>query len=194
MNKDINKTLSALVPILRMNGENIKSIEAVQDWYHVDGREYMKEVAEITYDSGSRRYADIGADSNLTAVYDVLAVIQQIKPRSGYIERIVRNVYEDWDKAIDLAVEALKRETSDDTISRQAAIDALDCINGVEEVLRSLPSAQPEIIRCKNCKYGKDEYNDGDCYCRRPHRALVWVGNWEFYCAAAERRTDERPD
>ncbi len=31
-----------------------------------------------------------------------------------------------------------------DLISRQAAIDALDCINGVEEVLRSLPSAQPE--------------------------------------------------
>lgn len=31
-----------------------------------------------------------------------------------------------------------------DTISRQQAIDALDCINGTEEVLRSLPSAQPE--------------------------------------------------
>ena len=30
-----------------------------------------------------------------------------------------------------------------DLISRQAAIDALDCINGTEEVLRSLPSAQP---------------------------------------------------
>jgi rubrerythrin len=32
----------------------------------------------------------------------------------------------------------------DDLISRQAAIDALDCINGVEEVLKSLPSAEPE--------------------------------------------------
>ena len=32
----------------------------------------------------------------------------------------------------------------DDTISRQMAIDALDCINGVEEVLRSLPSVQPK--------------------------------------------------
>ena len=31
-------------------------------------------------------------------------------------------------------------------ISRQAAIDALECINGVEEVLRSLPSAQPYTI------------------------------------------------
>lgn len=31
-------------------------------------------------------------------------------------------------------------------ISRQAAIDALECINGVEEVLRSLPSAQSYTI------------------------------------------------
>ena len=31
-----------------------------------------------------------------------------------------------------------------DLIDRQEAIDALDCINGVEEVLRSLPAAQPE--------------------------------------------------
>ena len=33
---------------------------------------------------------------------------------------------------------------SDDLISRQQAIEALDCINGVEEVLRSLPPVQPE--------------------------------------------------
>lgn len=31
-----------------------------------------------------------------------------------------------------------------DLIDRQAAIDALDCISGVEEVLRSLPPAQPQ--------------------------------------------------
>lgn len=34
-----------------------------------------------------------------------------------------------------------------DLIERQAEIDALDCINGVEEVLRSLPSAQPHTYR-----------------------------------------------
>ena len=93
MNKDINYTLAALIPILRMNGEKVKSIEAVEDWYKVDGLEYCKEVAEITYDNGSRRYADIGGDSNLAALYDVLAVIQEIKPRSAKIERIVRGVY-----------------------------------------------------------------------------------------------------
>lgn len=94
MNKDINRTLMALVPILRMNGEKVKSIEAVHDWYKVDDREYMKEVAEITYDSGYCKYADIGCDSNLTAIFDVIAVIQQIKPKSSKIERIERGCYE----------------------------------------------------------------------------------------------------
>lgn len=93
MNKDINKTLMAIVPILNMNRERVKTIEAVRDWYKVDGREYMKEVAEITYENGHRRYADIGCDSNLTALYDILAVIQEIKPSSSKIERIERNVY-----------------------------------------------------------------------------------------------------
>ena len=93
MNKDINTTLMALVPILRMNGEKVASIEAVHDWYKAKGREYMKEVAEITFDNGYRKYADIGDDSNLTACYDVLAVIQDLKPRSVYIERIERDVY-----------------------------------------------------------------------------------------------------
>ena len=59
----------------------------------VNGREFMKEVAEITFENGHHIYADIGSDSNLAAVYDVLAVILYIKDRSNNIERIVRNVY-----------------------------------------------------------------------------------------------------
>ena len=93
MNKDINYTLTALVPLLRMNGEKVVSVEAVEDWYEIDGREYVKEVAEITYENGYRQYADIGCDANLTAVYDVIRVIQQVKPKSEKIERIVRGVY-----------------------------------------------------------------------------------------------------
>lgn len=94
MNKDINYTLMALVPLLRLNHENIKSIEAVEDWYKVGDREYKKEVAEITYDDGYMMYVDIGCDSNLTACYDILAVIQCIKPKSARIEKIKRGIYE----------------------------------------------------------------------------------------------------
>ena len=60
-----------------------------------------------------------------------------------------------------------------DCISRQAAIDALDCINGVEEVLRALPSAQPQRtgrwrhyegwLTCSKC--GAEYYDDIIEYC-----------------------------
>lgn len=48
-----------------------------------------------------------------------------------------------------------------------------------------------EVVRCKNCKYSVDYYNDGDCYCRRPGREMQWNGKkWDFFCKAG-RRSDE---
>ena len=99
MDRDINKTLSMLVPVLKQTGERIKSIEAVHSWYKAEDyegvtREFMKEVAEITFENGHRIYANIGSDSNLAAIYDITAVLLQIKPQSTAIERIERGVYE----------------------------------------------------------------------------------------------------
>ena len=93
MNEDINTSLNALIPLLRMNGEMVYCIEAVRDWYQSDGREYCKEVAEITYDNEHTIYADIGSDSNVTACFDVLGVIQGAKKKAAKIERIERNIY-----------------------------------------------------------------------------------------------------
>lgn len=155
MNNDINKTLQALVPILQMNGENVQRIEAVQDWYTINGTEYMKEVAEITYTSGYRKYADIDCDANLTAAYDVMAVLQEIKPCSKCIGRIVRGVYEMP------AVEHPDINVGNmDTISRKAAMDAVFSeplyepglkkrdadvvVPAIYEKIKSLPPAQPE--------------------------------------------------
>ena len=91
-----------------------------------------------------------------------------------------------------------------DLISRQDAIDALDKrfdsipmeqtteILLLRKDLRNLPSAQPEIIRCKDCRHGVDYYHEGNCYCSNPKWGLTYFsGSWEFYCADAERRTDE---
>ena len=91
-------------------------------------------------------------------------------------------------QALSMAIDALKAQLSmedatSDTISRQQAIDALDCINGVEEVLRSLPTMQPErktgkwtlgfdniymekYYYCSRCgcrKYGRHEPIDYFC-------------------------------
>lgn len=75
-----------------------------------------------------------------------------------------------------------------DTISRQAALDAIKNSEfGMEyEAVEKLPSAQPEIIRCKECKHNPKEtwlecpmshLNEK----QRPETAWCWKG---------ERRTD----
>lgn len=107
-----------------------------------------------------------------------------------------------------------------DCISRQDAIDALDeqikqcdkalsefetlgfstkdeyavqveraSLRAYREILECLPSVQPEIIRCKECKFYTPmnrETKTGICN-------LTMHQNFgdEWYCAGAERRTDE---
>ena len=78
------------------------------------------------------------------------------------------------------------QSTKTDTISRQAAIDALNkrarkisplkdgyllCLGALHDAsddIRELPSAQPEIVRCKNCKH-YEEINQPypQMFCRR---------------------------
>ena len=89
-----------------------------------------------------------------------------------------------------------------DIISRQMAIDALTCKGsiftyGADECktiisrIMTLPSAQSEIIRCKDCKYWKDSdgvYRRGlDAESKCPLN-LKEVYEGTFYCGMAERR------
>ena len=78
----------------------------------------------------------------------------------------------------------------DKLISLQQAIDALDCINGTEEVLRSLPSAQPEIIRCKDCKYQTESWS-GIKYCEAHGDH---IGKDYDYCSNARRKENGQAD
>lgn len=115
---------------------------------------------------------------------------------------------------------------SEDVISRQAAIDAMEDVdwyhinkNGqlvhganskedeplykaedVYKVLNDVPSAQPEIIYCKDCvKHNKGHgyYLDGtvigikDCCPLVEIRGMAQGHEFDYqYCAYAERRTD----
>ena len=82
----------------------------------------------------------------------------------------------------------------DDLISRQAVIEINRSYHGqmpnevnhrIWKEINELPSAQPEIIRCKECKHWFD-IDDG----RQKHRMCADLyGDW--FCADAERRTDE---
>ena len=90
-----------------------------------------------------------------------------------------------------------------DLIDRQVAVDAIqqhreDVLGGYEydegvafvyaaahnhiiDVIKHLPSAQPEIIRCKDCRHNHD--------CNIQYHAQAGE---EFYCGVAERRIDEK--
>ena len=96
----------------------------------------------------------------------------------------------------------------DDTISRQAAIDALNStcdrvchyskkqrsvmcsscpLGSAFDVLDELPTAEPEIIRCKDCKHGRPykhttEYVACEVDCEPIDR------DSDFYCADGKRR------
>jgi len=88
-----------------------------------------------------------------------------------------------------------------DLISRQAAIDALrgylvgkrcpddgtlTCRLIENEVINKLPSAEPKIIRCKDCNFWTKQKDSLQGRC-----ALMGTyptGNW--FCGNAERRTE----
>ena len=84
-------------------------------------------------------------------------------------------------------------------ISRQAAIDLCDWYDNpsMHDDLEKLPSAEPEIIRCKDCKYYeiwqlKTDYTDD----KRCKPSVCVLGRYavhrseDWFCADAERRTE----
>lgn len=92
----------------------------------------------------------------------------------------------------------------DDLISRKAAIEVLAEMQGrcttkealiqnskIWQQIKALPSAQPEIIRCKDCKYQDENWRRVSVRWL-PCMDMRTGSNW--YCGYAERRTDERSD
>lgn len=109
----------------------------------------------------------------------------------------------------------------EDMISKQAAIDAVlteltkrerknllhtwstvEVKYFVTEMLEHLPSAQPEIIRCKDCKhrpikgdwnivYAPDDSNgrdDDTCPCLCDDCCFNWMPEDDFFCKRGERK------
>ena len=73
-------------------------------------------------------------------------------------------------------------------ISRQAAIDALNSVDEYNarsvKAIKELPPVQPDIIRCRNCKFASGDSRICMQFGHSP------IGELDF-CAWAERRTDE---
>lgn len=85
-----------------------------------------------------------------------------------------------------------------DLIDRQAAIDALNevddgaSISTAITVIEGLPSAQPEIIFCGDCKYKDDGIDeDGIPFLKCLHGRNYGGTRINDFCSWAERREDE---
>ena len=83
----------------------------------------------------------------------------------------------------------------EDLISRQVAIDEIsrwlgylddDMISRIQLGLMRLPSAQPEIVRCKDCLYGEQD-EIGRWFCRS-FGCQVGDENGNGFCADGERK------
>ena len=119
---------------------------------------------------------------------------EQIKAIEDYMDASLGANGEITKKAEE-AVREMKAASSD-LISRQAAIDGKISItrnNGLEiysdeavpvEYLQTLPSAEPEIVMCKECKHrGEKPIADGRYWCDIH-------GTFMYYCSDAERKID----
>ena len=91
-----------------------------------------------------------------------------------------------------------------DLISRQVAIDAtwfepsytdpLNVLTEVRDRLKALPSAQPDIIRCKDCKYWTHINRTNRYWCKTDDGLYDLNPSPNDFCSRAERRTDGSTD
>ena len=131
---------------------------------------------------------------------EAIAMLKRIQEPEAWEPQINQAAFE----ALDMAIEALIQESSEDLISRQAAIDALiewyGCepsdIGAFENIIEKMPSAQPERT-CVNCGRTANNggwYADGRTRCPiEEHYALPKDG----YCRLWEKRNvtdDDYPE
>ena len=93
----------------------------------------------------------------------------------------------------------------DDVISRRAVIDLIhNSINDLEyndenedliESVKALPSAEPEIIMCKDCRHWlSDEFpgnNNVSTLNLSSYPCKIGLTGADWFCGYAERRADE---
>lgn len=123
----------------------------------------------------------------------------------------------DVSKKVERTDETAQNVSDSDSISRKAVTDALakfvpyaicdesteSYANGLTDaynLILQLPSAQPEIIRCKDCKWWDKDGDSPRGYCLAMKHGYI-SSNWEigiyrrykgdFYCADAEREEED---
>ena len=123
---------------------------------------------------------EFASEHNGTDVFRLIELAYEQGQKDGHSEQLGTNL----------------AEVGTDLISRQAVIDALEDAEDAfgyltkdwREVLEQLPPIQPEIVRCKDCKYA--EYIDDvqALWCTECGQGRTVAPN--DFCSYAERRTE----
>ena len=124
------------------------------------------------------------ADHQGTDVYEIIELAYKQGKADGHSEQLGTNLAEDGTDLISrqAAIDALHMDTS--IIPFEKAREYADAtISEIRNRLEKLPSAQPDIIRCRNCKFASGDSRICMKFGHSP------IGELDF-CAWAERRTD----
>ena len=124
-----------------------------------------------------------------------IQLLERLQDPEPYEPMLTKDAYD----AIQMAIDALSADG--DTISRKAAIDAVNCVTVMKGIrggkgvaaeavesakrimtdnIRQLPSTQLEIVKCKDCKY----WNSGYCEC--PGHVIDTEA--EHFCGYADKK------
>ena len=94
--------------------------------------------------------------------------------------------------------QCLVNDLANDCISRKAAIDAVmrNACNTqrIYEAIKGLPSAQQEIIHCKDCKFWTHIKRTNRYWCKTDDGLYDLNPSPNDFCSRAERRTDGSTD
>lgn len=104
---------------------------------------------------------------------------------------------EELEKLLKLSIAHMKvvaknLEIEDDPEIQMEIKAYTDILNGVKD----MPSAQPEIVRCKDCKHRPDgtgvnhdlEFPDDRCPCKCEDHWYSWKPDDNWFCGNGERR------
>ena len=168
--------------------------------------------------NGQDPYSAIGKyiRDHITAIEDIIAVIKINDAETNQLFMVDINeenyfIWENdwWEGEEDITLIdffpvseaqcANQNAQSADTISRQDAIDEIRewksrmTTDGMIDRIKALPSAQPEIIRCKDCKWHKKEIGWNRIEYMVCDKSVINkpIRNDDDFCSRAERRTDE---
>ena len=132
---------------------------------------------------------EFASEHNGTDVFRLIELAYEQGRKDGHSEQLGTNLAE-------VGTGCSEFPNNSDTISRQAAIDAVRTVIGdnrsisVCEAIEQLPSAQPEIIRCKDCKYWTRIKRTNRYWCKTDDGLFDLNPSPDDFCSRAERRTD----